>query len=94
MKSGKTKFKTLQPITILEATNLNISSSDVIVWVVGVTATTSRRAVELVRLWLTEQQSMENMDQLKNIKMNLNEWPEKLKWYEMYLSSKRRTEVS
>jgi hypothetical protein len=35
IKSGITKFKTQQPITIPEAIFLNISSSAVVAWVVG-----------------------------------------------------------
>jgi hypothetical protein len=50
IKSYITKFKTQQPITIQEATNLNMSRSIIVVWVVGVAATTSRHAMELVRL--------------------------------------------
>jgi hypothetical protein len=35
---------------------------------------TSRRVVEIVRMWMSEWQSMENLDHLKNIKMNIKEW--------------------
>jgi hypothetical protein len=41
-----TKFKTQQSITIPEAIFLNISSNVVIVWVVGVAATTSQHVVD------------------------------------------------
>jgi hypothetical protein len=49
-QSHVAKFRTQQPIKILEARNLNISNNVIIVWVVGVAAGTSRHVVELVRL--------------------------------------------
>jgi hypothetical protein len=44
------KFRTQQPITIPEATNLNISSNAIIIWLIGVAAAISRRVVDL--FWL------------------------------------------
>jgi hypothetical protein len=42
--------------------------------VVGMAPATSRRVVEIVRMWMSEWQSMENLDHLKNIKINIKEW--------------------
>jgi hypothetical protein len=54
-------------------------SSHTIVWLVGVGSTTSRRAVGLVRLWVTREGCMVNLHPLKNnMKMNENEGTERL----------------
>jgi hypothetical protein len=45
------------------------SSIAIIVWVVGVGATASRRVIELVPLWVTGRRCKENLHRLKNIKM-------------------------
>jgi hypothetical protein len=46
----------------------------IVIWLVGVVAATSWHAMKLVRMWLIGRHSTENLDHLKNIKMNLNAW--------------------
>jgi hypothetical protein len=61
----------------IQSVSLSISST-IVIWLVGVAAATSRRVVELIRMWMTRGRSMKNLNHFKNIKMNLKVWTWKI----------------
>jgi hypothetical protein len=54
----------------IQSTSLNISM-EIVVWLVGMAASTAQCALQLARSWMTERWSMLNLNHLKNIKINI-----------------------